>query len=184
MAPKIGKLGSIQIPVLNLVCYDDTELRKLISELTEELKDTLINITYESSTQKMIFTKKDGNVITIQLEFDISEIEKEIDEIVEKVNTCVKSVLYDASTGILTFTKTDGSKETIDLPLELLINSGTYDNTNKQIVLTLANLDTITIPIGDILTEIYTKDEITQLLSGKQDSLTERKQYNNKKQCY
>jgi hypothetical protein len=173
MANKIGKIGSISVPVLNLVSYDDTELRGLINELQEEMQDCLINVTYDSASKEIIFTKKDGSLIKIKLEFDTAELEEEITELTKKVNSCIKTVSYDANTGILTFTKTDGKTETVDLPLELLINSGTYDNTNKQIVLTLANLDTITIPIGDILTEIYTKDEITQLLLGKQDTLTQ-----------
>lgn len=184
MANKIGKIGSISVPVLNLVSYDDTELRELINELQEEMQDCLINVTYDSASKEIIFTKKDGSLIKIKLAFDTTEVEKDITELTNKVNACIKTVSYNANTGILTFTKTDGKTETVDLPLELLINSGTYDNTNKQIILTLANLDTIKIPIGDILTEIYTKDEITQLLSGKQNTLIERKQYKNRKQCY
>jgi hypothetical protein len=124
------------------------------------MQDVLINVIYDSASKKIIFTKKDGSSIIIQLEFDTTEIEEELEEISTKVNSCIKTVSYDANTGILTFTKINGSTETIDLPLELLINSGRYDNANKQIILTLANLDTITIPIGDILTEIYTKEEI------------------------
>ena len=44
-----------------------------------------------------------------------------------------------------------GSEQTIDLPLESVIVSGSYDSTNKEIVLVLDNGDTIEIPVGDLV---------------------------------
>ena len=44
-----------------------------------------------------------------------------------------------------------GTAQTIDLPLESVVVSGSYDNTNKKIVLTLKDGSTIDIPVGDLI---------------------------------
>jgi hypothetical protein len=41
------------------------------------------------------------------------------------------------------------SAGTVDLPLESVVVNGTYDNTNKKIILTLQNGNTIDVPVGD-----------------------------------
>ena len=69
-----------------------------------------------------------------------------------------KDVSYTASTGILTFTKNDDSTKTIDLPLELMIESGSYNSTTKNIELVLANGEKILVPAGDLVDE-YHADE-------------------------
>ena len=77
------------------------------------------------------------------------------------------NVSYAPSTGILTFTTNSGTTKDIDLPLELLIEYGTYDSATKKIILTLANGDTIEIPVGDLVSDIYTKSEVNALLAQK-----------------
>lgn len=68
------------------------------------------------------------------------------------------SLSYVGSTGVLSLLDNNNNVlSSVDLPLELLIDSGYYDNVNKQIVLVLANGDTINIPIGDILTDVATQ---------------------------
>lgn len=59
-----------------------------------------------------------------------------------------------------------GSAQTIDLPLESVVVSGSYDNTNKKIVLTLQNGSTVDIPVGDLVAGL--QSEITS--SNKLDS--------------
>lgn len=58
---------------------------------------------------------------------------------------------YDAQTGIITFTSDDGTTTSIDLPLELLIQSGSYDSQTEEIILVLANGDTIRINVADLI---------------------------------
>ena len=58
---------------------------------------------------------------------------------------------YDAQTGIITFTSDDGTTTSIDLPLELLIQSGRYDSQTEEIILVLANGDTIRINVADLI---------------------------------
>ena len=87
-----------------------------------------------------------------------------------------------------------GNAQTIDLPLETMVVGGSYDDTNKKIVLTLKNGETIDIPVADLVSGLQTELSATNKLdpayinydsthaavtesdkttwSGKQDSLT------------
>lgn len=71
----------------------------------------------------------------------------------------------DSSTYVMTLQLKDqdnnnlGSAQTIDLPLESVVVSGSYDSTNKQIVLTLQNGTTIDIPVADLVSGL--QSEIT-----------------------
>ena len=51
----------------------------------------------------------------------------------------LKDVVYNNVNGVLTFTKYDNTTKVIDLPLELLVNSGYYDEDTNELVLVLAN---------------------------------------------
>lgn len=52
-----------------------------------------------------------------------------------------------------------GTAQTIDLPLESVVVNGSYDSTNKKIVLTLQSGSTIDIPVGDLVAGL--QSEIT-----------------------
>ena len=60
-----------------------------------------------------------------------------------------------------------GTTQTIDLPLESFVIDGFYDNTNKQIVLTLKNGATITCPITDLVDGIRELPQVTSSDNGK-----------------
>lgn len=74
-----------------------------------------------------------------------------------------KSISYNATNGVLTFTKNNNTTLDIDLPLELIVSSGNYNSTTKSIVLTLANNDTITIPVSDLVNEYYADNTTLEL---------------------
>lgn len=57
-----------------------------------------------------------------------------------------------------------GNERTIDLPLESVVVNGTYDNTNKKIILTLNNGNTIDIPVGDLVSGLQTEITSTNKL--------------------
>jgi len=60
----------------------------------------------------------------------------------------------------LTLKDIDGnviSTDTIDLPLESVVVGGSYDATNKKIVLTLENGNTVDIPVGDLIAGLQTE---------------------------
>ena len=50
-----------------------------------------------------------------------------------------------------------GTAQTIDLPLESVVVSGSYDSTNKKIVLTLQSGSTIDVPVGDLVAGLQTE---------------------------
>lgn len=77
----------------------------------------------------------------------------------------IKDVTLDPSNGHIIFHKNDETTCFVDTALELIIENGTYDKKTKKIVLTLANKNVIEIPIGDLITDLYTKSEIDEILN-------------------
>lgn len=49
------------------------------------------------------------------------------------------------------------STDTVDLPLESVVVNGSYDSTNKKIILTLQSGSTIEIPVGDLVSGLQTE---------------------------
>lgn len=70
-----------------------------------------------------------------------------------------------SSTYVLTATLKDqdgntlGTAQTVDLPLESVVVDGSYDSTNKKIVLELQSGSTVDIPVGDLISGL--QPEIT-----------------------
>ena len=58
-----------------------------------------------------------------------------------------------------------GTAQVIDLPLESVVVSGSYDSTNKKIVLTLQNGNTIDIPVGDLVAGLQSEITSTNKLA-------------------
>lgn len=50
-----------------------------------------------------------------------------------------------------------GSEQTVDLPLESVVVGGSYDSATKSLILTLDNGNTITIPVGDLVSGLQTE---------------------------
>lgn len=76
------------------------------------------------------------------------------------------NVSYAAATGVLTLTANDGSTKTIDLPMEQIVSSGAYSTETKDLILTLANEQVITIPLDDITSALVSQ------INGKADLVT------------
>ena len=58
-----------------------------------------------------------------------------------------------------------GEARTVDLPLESMVVSGSYDSTNKKIVLTLQSGSTIDIPVGDLVAGLQTEITVDNKLN-------------------
>ena len=77
----------------------------------------------------------------------------------------------DSDTYVISLTMKDqngtaiGTAQTIDLPLESVVVSGSYDNTNKKIVLTLQSGSTVDVPVGDLIDGLQTEITSTNKLS-------------------
>lgn len=99
--------------------------------------------TVGSDTQEYDFTNLfviSGNTATSFIIDGSDDLKKSINDIV-----------YNAKTGVLSFNRVNGSTDKIDLPLELIVTSGYYDASTKDLVLVLANGDSINIPLDDML---------------------------------
>lgn len=83
----------------------------------------------------------------------------------EKLTSFFKTVEYDSGTGVLSFTRYNGEILKIDLPLELIVESGYYNEDSQQIVLILANGGVIEIPVSSLLDDFYSKNEIDSLFA-------------------
>lgn len=53
----------------------------------------------------------------------------------------------------------------IDLPLETMVVGASYDNTTKEVVLTLQNGTTVRFSVADLVSGLVSTDELTQVLS-------------------
>ena len=94
---------------------------------------------------------------------EVISLKEEIETTLATMNGVFKDVSYNATNGVLTFTKKDNSTVKIDLPLELLIKSGHYDSSTENLVLVLANNDTIKIPVAELVNEYYADGKTLEL---------------------
>lgn len=58
-----------------------------------------------------------------------------------------------------------GTSQVVDFPVESVVVGGSYDNTNKKIILTLQNGNTIDVPVGDLVAGLQTEITSTNKLS-------------------
>lgn len=208
---RIIKLGNLVIPVLKGEKGDKGEQGKQgiqgvagqdgytplrgIDYWTQADKDAIKQEIYAEIDPKLDnkVEKEQGkglstNDFTNILKEKLENLENYNDEEIRNLlNGSLKGVNYTASNGVLTFTKNDGSTLSVDLPLELLIESGRYDEANKQIVLVLANGNSINIPVSSLLddfygkSETYNKTEVDDIIAEKQ-ALIDKLEEENKKQ--
>jgi len=58
-----------------------------------------------------------------------------------------------------------GTSQVVDFPVESVVVGGSYDNTNKKIILTLQNGNTIDVPVGDLVAGLQSEITSTNKLS-------------------
>ena len=167
--------------------YDDTEIKADITDLqnnkanTSDLATVATSGSYDDLTNKPTipdvsnFITKDVNNLTYY--YTKTETDNKIPDVSGFITKNVNDLTYytlKTSTGSLidleinssTYVVTlslkdiDGnviSTDTIDLPLESVVVSGSFDSTNKKIVLTLQNGNTVDIPVGDLVAGLQTE---------------------------
>ena len=126
------------------------------------------NTTYDIQDNTSGFITKDVNDLT-NYELKIAtgnSIEMSIDS-----STYVMTLSLKNSQGTILNT------QTVDLPLETMVVGGTYDSTNKKIVLTLKNGNTIDVPVGDLINGLQSEITSTNKLDASlvDDSLSNNK---------
>lgn len=84
---------------------------------------------------------------------------------VEAANSLFKDISFNAENGQITITRLNNTISTIDLPVELLLESGLFDNDTKEIVLILKDQSEIRIPAVSLV-DIYTgkENDVIQVL--------------------
>lgn len=126
------------------------------------------NTTYDIQDNTSGFITKDVNDLTnYELKTATgNSIEMSIDS-----STYVMTLSLKNSQGTILNT------QTVDLPLETMVVGGTYDSTNKKIVLTLKNGNTIDVPVGDLINGLQSEITSTNKLDASlvDDSLSTNK---------
>ena len=108
----------------------------------------------------------DANALRFNNFFTVKSVGKEVViDGSEKLTSFFETVEYDSGTGVLSFTRYNGEMLKIDLPLELIVESGYYNEDSQQIVLILANGGVIEIPVSSLLDDFYSKNEIDSLFA-------------------
>lgn len=130
-----------------------------IDAKTKELSDDKVDKKEGYDLSQENFTTILKNKLLELKNYDDSALRQIIDG-------SIKDITLDPTNGYINFIKNDGTTVFIDTALELIIKSGKYDKKTKKIILTLANEDKIEIPIGDLITDIYSKQEIDEILNG------------------
>ena len=172
--------ANIQISSENVISatdtiYDDTQVKQDITNL----QNNKANISDIPDVSNFI-TKDVNNLTNYTLKTSTGSL---IDLEVNSGTYVVTLYLKDIDGNVI-------STDSIDLPLESVVVSGSFDSTNKKIVLTLQNGNTIDIPVGDLVaglqTEITSANKIASDLiddnnSGNKFTNTSEKQtWNNK----
>ena len=145
--------------------YTDEEIIRVEQKVDTHIED-LNNphgVTAEQvdTYTKLVIDNKDANTLQEAKDYTYSkvEIDNKDTTIMNKANNLenanmFKDVNYNNINGVLTFTKYDNTTKEIDLPLELLVESGYYDEVANELVLVLANSSEIRIPVGNLLTDL------------------------------
>ena len=130
---------------------DDLELDRLETDKADttyvDTQDNLkADITYVDSQDNAL----GGRIDDVENNID----ETEADILALETANMFKDVTYTGATGVLQFTLFDNTTKTVDLPLELLVESGYYDEATNELVLVLANASEIRIPVSDLLSDL------------------------------
>lgn len=135
-------------------------------ELNKKTDDNLAKEKFNSKVDKQEGYGLSEEDFTTILKNKLLDLKNYDDSALRQIiDGSIKDVTLEASNGHIIFHKNDGTTSFIDTALELIIESGKYDKKTKKIILTLANKDIIEIPLLDLLTDLYSKSEIDEILN-------------------
>lgn len=170
------KINVVKLELQNKISTLETSVDEEINTTKAEI-DKNFNSLNTSLTEKITVVDTKIDTVKTELDTSISNTSTTLTNLITTETDALFndfSYTYTASTGILSLsmTKKDGTNKTvdIDLPLELIIESGYYDNVNKKIVLVLANADKIEIPVSDLFNEYFADDITLQLYTDTADN--------------
>lgn len=163
-----GQTGDVILTTSDLENTSDyqtgSEVESAISEAISELptvNDATLTIQ-KNGASVGTFTANDADNATINITVPTSAADVSALPASTKYGASI-SVSIDSSTYVMTTQLKDqdgnnlGSAQTVDLPLESVVVNGSYDSTNKKIILTLQNGNTIDIPVADLVSGLQTE---------------------------
>lgn len=157
--PAKGKIYILNSDLSGQV-WTGTEWKLVIKPIATVLNDTDIQSNAVSGetikayiTDKLAAEVKSKYIDTISydpasnsLKYLVNAVEHDV-----PLSDFITNASYDSATGVITFTTKVGDPITINIPKDNFVKAGTYDNANKQIVLTLQDDTTVTIPAADLV---------------------------------
>lgn len=147
----IEELGRIIKEEIRKVSQDEKEE---IASQTEDIYKEIDSI--EDNIDNKLNAKADKQVMLEELDKTGNKLELEMDE-----NTFILTAkLLDKNNNVL-------STKQIDLPLETMVVGATYNNENKNIVLTLKNGQEVSFGVGDLVSGLISTDQLNTALNGK-----------------
>lgn len=163
-----GQTGDVVLTTSDLENTSDyqtgSEVESAISEAISELptvNDATLTIQ-KNGASVGTFTANDADNTTINITVPTTAADVSALPVSTKYGASL-SLTIDNSTYVVTAQLKDqdgnnlGSAQTVDLPLESVVVNGSYDSTNKKIVLTLQNGNTIDIPVADLVSGLQTE---------------------------
>lgn len=151
---------SLQLIVSNIV--ERIVHAKAAQEVLDELIRTatlsvrpgnVINLNFDTGDVTVDTSAQLKPVSTAGIEDGAVTYEKLEPIVRQTFDDAITEVEYDPSTGYLKFSSY-GGEFSVDLPLELIVASGRFDSTNKDIVLVLANGGEIRIPLDNFVEQV------------------------------
>lgn len=128
--------------------------KKEIASQTEDIYKEIDSI--EDNIDNKLNAKADKQVMLEELDKTGNKLELEMDE-----NTFILTLkLLDKNNNAL-------STKQIDLPLETMVVGATYNNENKNIVLTLKNGQEVSFGVGDLVSGLISTEQLNTALNGK-----------------
>ena len=157
-----------------------TGSEKVNVSLSDTVKQVFKSITYNPLTSELIFVRYNDSSVSIELPFNVldSQIKDNAANVVllntrtesleEDIKTTVTDVTINHKDGTFTFTKKDGSTLIVDTLLEKVVTNFKYDETTKELILTLEDGSVQKIPMSAFIDDYDGVDgaEITITVSG------------------
>ena len=147
--------GSMQI------IHPETDVEIIITNdnkqfISKDEKDKLSGIENGANKNIINGVKFNGNILTPDENGIITIVAS-----TEGGGGTATGLEYNATTGVISLIDKDGNTlDSVDLPLELLVESGSYNSSTKKLELVLANGGKIEIPVQDLIDE-YNADGTT-----------------------
>ena len=179
MADKIIKKVVLKDPVTGVYLHPETDIDvpTKVSDLTNDAGYTTASdvgngtlTVQKNGTPVGTFTANASTGKTINITVPTSAAD--VDALPSSTKYAASMDLsIDSNTYIVTAQLKDqdgialGDAKTIDLPLESVVVSGSYDDTNKKIILTLQSGSAVDVPVGDLIAGLQTEITSTNKLS-------------------